>query len=146
MKTKKIAALVLLTCLMFCSTALPVFAGNIEDEPVYEDPQEPYVYTYVSSNYFMISNGTAYAETLFVGFSNITSRAVVEIKLQHRFLFWWSDVSGGTWNDTVYDYQGTVSHSLDLTQYGDFRAIFTVRVYGSGSDYDEINQTLYDSN
>ena len=71
----------------------------------------------------------------------------VHIKLQKRFLlFWWDDVENGEWTDTVYNYRGTVDHSLQLSSGGEYRAVITVKVYGAGSDYDELNQTLYDSN
>ena len=146
MKKTKIAVLFLVLCLISGLAATPACAGNIEDEPVPDEPVEPYSYTEKVNPYFMIDNGTANVTVRFTGIPGLTTRAEISIVLQHRFLFWWSDVSGGTWNDTVYGSVGGVEHSLALSQYGDFRAVINVKVYGSGSDYDEIDQTLYDSN
>ena len=55
-------------------------------------------------------------------------------------------MSGGEWNDTVYGVNGSVDHSLALTDAGDFRAVINVKVYGTGSGYDEINNTPTASN
>ena len=146
MKKTKIAALFLVLCLISGLTATPAYAGNIGEEPVPDEPVEPYSYT---ENYmidFQIAAGTADVTVDYIGIPGLTTRAEISIVIQHRFLFWWSDVSGGTWNDTVYGSSGSIEHSLALSQYGDFRAVINVKVYGSGSDYDEIDQTLYDSN
>ncbi len=146
MKKPKIAALFLVLCLISGLTATPAYAANIEEEPVPDEPVEPYSYTEEVYPYFEINNGTADARVRFAGIQGLTTHAEISIVIQHRFLFWWSDVTGGTWNDTVYDSSGSVEHSLALSQYGDFRAVISVKVYGSGSDHDEIDQTLYDSN
>ena len=146
MKKPKIAALFLVLCLISGLTATPAYAGNIEEEPVPDEPVEPYSYTVDYMIDFQIADGTANVTVGFTGIPGVTARAEISIVIQHRFLFWWSDVSGGTWNDTVYGSSGSVEHSLALSQYGDFRAVISVKVYGSGSDHDEIDQTLYRSN
>lgn len=146
MKKTKIAVLFLVLCLISGLAATPAYAADIEDEPVPDEPVEPYSYTEKVNPYFMIDNGTANVTVRFTGIPGLTTRAEISIVIQHRFLFWWSDVSGGSWNDTVYGSVGGVEHSLALSQYGDFRAVINVKVYGSGSDHDEIDQTLYDSN
>ena len=146
MKKTKTATLFLVSALIFGMMNVYAHAGDAYDEPVPDEPLEPYSYTEKVNPYFMIDNGTANVTVDYTGIPGLTTRAEISIVIQHRFLFWWSDVSGGTWNDTVYGSVGGVEHSLALSQYGDFRAVINVKVYGSGSDHDEIDQTLYDSN
>ena len=146
MKKTKIVALFLVSALIFGVMNVYVHAGDAYDEPVPDEPAEPYSYIDRYNIDFQITAGTAGVSVYYTGIPGLTSRAEIGIVIQHRFLFWWSDVSGGSWNDTVYGSSGSIEHSLALSQYGDFRAVINVKVYGSGSDYDEIDQTLYDSN
>ena len=146
MKKPKIAAIATVLALIFSLSVYSAAAGDNHGADA--DNDIVYRYTYVNNVYnsFDIENGTAKLNTHYYAVALPEIRAEISITLQHRFLFWWSDVSGGTWNDTVYGSTGGVEHSLALSQYGDFRAVINVKVYGSGSDYDEIDQTLYDSN
>ncbi len=144
MRTKRMisAMLILLVLLMQFGISVSADKSAVEnDEPVLR-------YSNVSDVFcdFYIVNGTAYTYISYTGLKGITTRAEVSIKLQHQFLFWWFDVSGGEWHDTVYGVDGSANHSLALSSGGNYRAVITVKVYGTGSAYDEINQTLTDSN
>ncbi len=145
MRTKQILSVMLVFVILFIPFNISVSADN---NGTAENSEPVLRYTYVSKvqNDFYIANGTAYVEVSYKGFTNITTRAEISIKLQHRFLFWWFDVSGGEWNDTVYGVNGSVDHSLALSSSGDYRAVINVKVYGTGSGYDEIDDTLTDSN
>ena len=97
--------------------------------------------------YFSISSGEAVIYASYVGYQNITTRAQTEIKIQKKFLLFWIDVDNGqtnnTWIDSVTGYQGSVTHSTGLSSTGNYRAVITYSVYGSGGDTDVINVTLY---
>lgn len=146
MKQKQILSVFLVFALILGMFALPAFADNEIDAPEPGEPEEPYLYVNRVISDFNIENSVANIIVRYIGITNITTRAEISIKLQHRFLFWWFDVSGGEWNDTVYGVNGSVDHSLALTDAGDFRAVINVKVYGTGSGYDEINNTPTASN
>ncbi len=97
--------------------------------------------------YFSISSGEAVIYASYVGYQNITTTAQTEIKIQKKFLLFWIDVDNGqtnnTWIDSVTGYQGSVTHSTGLSSTGNYRAVITYSVYGSGGDTDVINVTLY---
>lgn len=142
MKTKRFLAFLFVLSILFVSAVTPIYADDIEDEPAPDDPVDPYEYVYTFNSNFIIEDGIAEVGIFLKGFSGITTRYEIDIKLQHRFLFWWSDVTNGTWHDTIYGTNGDAFHNLSLSQYGDFRAIINVKVYGTGTDYDEIDRTL----
>lgn len=145
MRTKQILSIFLVFIILLGAFSLPAFADDELDSPVTEEPEEPYLFTKTVKFNFCIDNGTAYARVVFDCWRDLAFMVEINIKIQKRFLFWWNDVSGGEWTDTIYNYEGAVNHSLDLTSTGEYRAVITVKVYGAGSDYDEINQTLTDS-
>jgi len=99
--------------------------------------------------YFNISSGEATVYAGYVGYPNITTGAQIDIKIQRKVLFAWVDVNNGqpnnTWTDYVTGYQGSVTHSLQLPGRGNYRALITYTVYGSGGSPDVISFTLYDS-
>ena len=97
--------------------------------------------------YFSISSGEAVIYASYVGYQNVTTGAQIIIKIQKKFLLFWIDVDNGqtnnTWIDSVTGYQGSVTHSTGLSSTGNYRAVITYSVYGSGGDTDVINVTLY---
>lgn len=145
MRTKQILSIFLVFIILLGVFSLPAFADDELDTPVTEEPEEPYLFTRSVNSSFYIYNGNAYTDVDFECCRDLAFMVEINIKIQKRFLFWWNDVSGGEWTDTIYNYEGAVDHSLDLTSTGEYRAVITVKVYGAGSDYDEINQTLTDS-
>ena len=146
MRTKQILSVMLALVILLIPFSISVSAENNYGAAENDEPILRYLYVYSVQDDFYITNGTAYVKVSYVGLTNVTTRAEISIKLQHRFLFWWFDVSGGEWNDTVYGVNGSVDHSLALTDAGDFRAVINVKVYGTGSGYDEINDTPTASN
>lgn len=144
MRTKQILSVLLVFAVLFAIMSLSVHAENEPGIP--ENQLYRFSYVISADDDFYIVNGTAYVDFNYYGIKDITTRAEVSIKLQHQFLFWWFDVSGGEWFDTVYGVDGEVNHSLVLSSGGNFRAVINVKVYGQGSDYDEINRTKTASN
>jgi hypothetical protein len=100
-----------------------------------------------TSEYFSISSGEAAIYTSYVGYQNVTTGAQIETKVQRKFLFFWVNVDNGqtnnTWIDSFTGYQGSVIHSIGLSSTGNYRAVITYYVYGSGGDTDVIDITLY---
>lgn len=147
MRTKQIISVFLVFTALLGVFAIPALADDELETPVTEEPEEPYAYTNCVNFMFQIINGTAYVIVNYNCYCDLATRVEINIKLQKRFLiFWWNDVDGGEWNHISYNYSGSVNHSLALTSGGEYRAVITVRVYGGGSNYDEINQTLTDTN
>ncbi|MDD2261915.1 MAG: hypothetical protein PHW20_06585 [Clostridia bacterium] len=97
--------------------------------------------------YFSISSGEAVIYTSYTGYQNVTTGAQIETKVQRKFLFFWVNVDNGqtnnTWIDSFTGYQGSVMHSTGLSSTGNYRAVITYYVYGSGGDTDVIDITLY---
>lgn len=95
---------------------------------------------------FKITNGVAYIEACYTGYSGITTGATITVKLQKKFLFWWNDVDNGqpddTWTATLTGWKNSVSYSLALSNTGDYRAVFTYTIRGTGGAADEISETL----
>ncbi len=100
--------------------------------------------TTVTSLY--IANDLAEINAYFVGYTGITTEAIVESKLQRRTLFWWSDVDNGetdnTWVDHFYDVSGDVYHTLEVTKKGTYRAVVTYTVKGTGGADDVIDEVV----
>lgn len=96
---------------------------------------------------FIIINGTAVVDAAYTGYSNITTEAIIEIKIQKKTLFWWTDVANGqpnnTWTDHFYTCEGNVSHTLPIGQKGTYRVIVKYTVKGTGGSDDVINDTAY---
>lgn len=136
---KKLCLLLALILILGC--AVPAYAYEIE-EPEPEEPVEPLSYTELTTEYIIVENGIATVTARYYGYSGITTGATIEITIQKRFmLFWWNDVDGGHWIDTVSSSSGSVSHSLPVSS-GTYRAVINYKVYGSGGGYDEITRTV----
>ena len=144
MKTKRTLCFSLIFTLLFAFLNVSVRAESKTEAPEISPVRYNYVSTIIDD--FYIVNGTGYVEVYYSGTSGLTTRAEISIKLQHQFLFWWFDVSNGEWSDTIYGFNGDVNHSLALSNSGNYRAVINIKVYGPGSDYDEINRTPTASN
>ena len=146
MRTKQSLSIILVFALILGIFTVPVFASNEFIDLTENEQQTRFSYVNSVDDSFYIYNGTGYVKVKYFGIDNLTTRAEISIKLQHQFLFWWFDVSGGEWFDTVYGVNGEVNHSLALSSGGNFRAVINVKVYGQGTGYDEINDNPTASN
>lgn len=96
---------------------------------------------------FVIFDDVGEVNAYFVGYTGITTEAIIESKIQRRTLFWWSDVDNGetdnTWVDHFYgDVSGDVTHTLEITKKGTYRAVVTYTVKGTGGADDVIDEVI----
>ena len=95
---------------------------------------------------FIIKNDLGEVCASFVGYTGITTEAIIESKIQRRTLFWWSDVDNGetdnTWVDHFYKVSGDVSHTVEITKKGTYRAVVTYTVKGTGGADDVIDEVI----
>ena len=76
----------------------------------------------------------------YVGYDSF-ARAELTVKVQKRFLLvFWNDV--GEWSATSTDKYGIFSHTFALNGSGMYRAVFTLKVYGTDGSYDTIEKTI----
>ena len=99
---------------------------------------------YVCDNSFYVDGSDAVVEARYEGIDGVTTSATVEIEIERKGLFGtWSDVSGGSWSDTITGYYGSVEHYVTLSKTGEYRAKITWTVYGTGGSPDTVTETLY---
>lgn len=95
---------------------------------------------------FIITNDLGEVCASFVGYTGITTEAIIESKIQRRTLFWWSDVDNGetdnTWVDHFYKVSGDVTHTVEITKKGTYRAVVTYTVKGTGGADDVIDEVI----
>ena len=95
---------------------------------------------------FVIFDDVGEVSISFVGYTGITTEAIVESKIQKKTLFWWSDVDNGetdnTWVDHFYSISGSLSHTLEITKKGTYRAVVTYTVKGTGGADDVIDEVV----
>ena len=121
---------------MCASMVLPIYAADEMVSPRYTN-------TAVATADFSInSNGLATVTLRYTGYSNCATGAKVTCKLEKRTLFWWSDVDGAEWTDTVEGSSNVVQHSYQLTKSGKYRLSYEMIVYGTSGDADVISDTI----
>lgn len=110
-------------------------------------------YNNTSSTYttFNITNtGYATVSTYLYGISGMTSGATIVSYLERKFLgLFWIRVGIGQpndeWKDSVIGSNSGYSHSTQLTDKGEYRAVITYTVNGTGGSSDVIPVTIYRS-
>ena len=136
----KLRCITVLVALVIIVTGAPITvaaaSGNSTIMPRYNNV------TVVTNCFSITSDGMACVDSIYRGIAGVTTGVTVEIQLQRKGLLWWSDVDGGYWNNTVMGTNGSVSKTLQLAQTGKYRAVFTVKVIGTGGDADVIEETL----
>jgi len=154
MKTRRKTAFLMMVIVFALSIAAPLSvnaADVIENIPVFIEetsisPKSNNVN--ITASNFTIIDGIAYARASYTGYQGITTGATITIKLQKKILFWWFDVDNGqsnnTWTDVLYGCDGSVLHSLTLGSTGEYRAIISYTIRGTGGADDVIPITLYD--
>jgi len=132
----KVALTVMLSVVMLLSCSLPFAAALPETmEPMYNN-------TLRTTTIFRLSGtNTATVEASYTGVNGITTGATITVKVQHLVGYMWADVLGATWSDSITGYKGTVFHSVTLSEPGDYRAIVTYTVSGTGGSPDVITET-----
>lgn len=132
---KRILTLALLAIMLF-AMAVPSFATDNGVMPCLNNTNS------AETTFVIDDNGEAIVSCICVGYEGITSRIVVEIKIQRKVLWWWNNVDGASWTDeTTQDYLH-VEHSIQLSKSGTYKATVTYTVYGSGGEADVITREL----
>lgn len=137
----KIVTPVLTVCLLLFS--LTVHSLAISDN----DGYAPY---YVNANNcdaeFLVSNGVASVFIEYYGYASEFTRAEVSVRIQKRFLLViWNDVdigySNNEWTATSYDLNGSFYKDFSISKTGYYRALITVKIYGTSGEVDTIEFT-----
>ena len=132
---------ILLTCILLCSFMVHslVGANNEELAPYYVNTDRCYAD-------FLISNGTANLLVEYYGYASEFTRAELCVKIQKRFLLViWNDVdigySNNEWTATSYDLIGSFYNEFPISKTGYYRALITVKIYGTSGEVDTIELT-----
>ena len=95
-----------------------------------------------STNFTIDSNGVANVRVSYYGIDNVTTHAVITIKIQKRFLLvFWQDVDGASWTDYATGEYYINSHSVSVKS-GTYRVQVEYVIYGSGGEADTITDTI----
>ena len=90
--------------------------------------------------FFSATENGGYAEVSYYGYDSFV-RAELTVKVQKRFLLViWNDV--GEWSASSNDIDGRFYHAFALNGSGMYRAVFTLKVYGTDGTYDTIERTI----
>lgn len=129
MKQSRIISFVMLVIMLF-AMAIPTMAAENEITPRYNN-------TSTTQAVFVIrDDGEAIISYTCLGYEGITTRIVVETKIQKKFLWWWNDVDGASWTDESNKDYCDAEHSIQLTKSGTYKAVITYNVYGTGGEAD----------
>ena len=129
MKQSRIISFVMLVIMLF-AMSIPTMAVDNGITPRYNN-------TDTTEAVFVIrDDGEAIVSFTCFGYEGITTRIVVETKIQKKFLWWWNDVDGAAWTDESTKVYCANDHSIQLTKSGTYKAVITYNVYGSGGEAD----------
>ncbi len=135
------AIMILVACIILCAFPHPVYAaiGNYRIVPYHLNVDDCIVE-------FSVSDDTAKIKIDYFGNSSTFLRAEVTVKIQKRFLLTlWRDVDIGCtnneWNDSSIFLNGTFSNSFAVDGSGYYRALITVKFYGTTGVVDTVELT-----
>ena len=135
MKQRRIISFAMLIILLF-AMAMPTFATENGIMPRYNNTSS------TEATFVIDENGEASICYTCFGYEGITTRIVVETKIQKKFLWWWNDVDDASWVDESNEMFCTNVHSIQLTKSGTYKAVITYNVYGSGGEADVITAEI----
>lgn len=148
-KAKKILALVMV--LVMVVVCCPIAMAG---EPEVTTPVEPDNVTRMGNastcgfGFTISSTGKASLSASYFGFNGITTGATVYSYIERKSGSTWIRVSNGQnynqWVDNLSGVSNMASHTLQLTQTGEYRACFKVYIYGSNPT-DTVTDTKYDT-
>ena len=95
---------------------------------------------------FEIINDVATVVVYYYGDASEFTKAEISVKIQKRFLLViWNDVDIGyadnEWTATSYDLNGSFYKEFPISKTGYYRALITVKVYGTSGEVDTIEFT-----
>ena len=96
----------------------------------------------VTTSFNIDENGNAIVNVGYRGIADVTTNAVITVKIQKRFLLiFWQDVDGGEWTDYASGEYYSTSHSVSVKS-GTYRATVEYTIYGTGGAPDVITEEL----
>ena len=136
--SKRLISFAMLAVMLF-AMAIPSFATENEISPRFNNLGT------AEAVFDIDENGLASFAVTCLGYPGITTRIVVETKIEKKFLWWWNDVDGASWIDETTNDYCACDHSFQLTKSGKYRLSITYTVYGTAGDPDVITRTIEDS-
>lgn len=99
----------------------------------------------VSNPVTISDSGILLVDNQYYGFEGTTTKAVITTYIEKKTLgLFWTRVDIGQtdnqWVDTVYGYENSVSHSIQLESTGTYRVVTVFVIYGTGGTADEIEK------
>ena len=148
---KRATALLLIIITVFTALSLPAYASQLpeEDSTVVVMTIDPRLNNGSScSQIFTItSSGKATVSVDYAGISGVTTKVTSTVYLEKKTLWlFWTRVDIGTtddeWVDSSTSVSGSFTHSKQLSSTGTYRAVFVVKMYGSGGATDTIEKNI----
>lgn len=116
---------------------------------VAKDEIAPYYNNVITANSTatISSSGVMTVENIYTGFQSVTTKAVITTYIEKKVLgLFWSRVDIGQtddeWVDTIYSYEYSGSHSVQLEKTGTYRVTVEFVIYGSGGSADTITKEI----
>lgn len=127
-----IAFIIQLVAMPICASELMPLANNVIS---------------ASSAATISTSGKLTITNQYYGFNGVTTKAVITTYVEKKVLgLFWTRVdinqTNNEWIDTVYEYEYSGSHSVQLESTGTYRIVVSYVIYGSGGDADEIEKTI----
>lgn len=136
MKTRRRVLSFAMLAVMLFAMALSTLAAGSEITPYYNN-------TATTQNTFVIDeNGLATVTFTVRGYRGVTTKIVVDTKIEKKSGSSWIGVGNASWTDESTLYYCASDHSVDLAQRGTYKATFTYTVSGSGGATDIITREL----
>lgn len=126
---KKVLSIVLAILTVF--SIVSITATALDVEPRWNNTNSAATSLYISSS------GKASVTFSCIGYTG-TTNIKAETKLERKWGIFWLDVDGGEWTDTTNDNLLSLTHYLQLSKTGTYRATTKFTVSGTGGSADEI--------
>ena len=94
------------------------------------------------ASFTISSTGKATISVEYSGISGITKTATISSKIQKKIGLIWVTVNGAKWEDTSKSTNFSKTHSVQLSENGNYRAIITFVISGNGGKDDEITKKI----
>lgn len=99
---------------------------------------------YATAGLGINSSGLATIDLDCGGDYGVVTRITAETKLERKWGIFWLDVDGGEWTDTTTNRILSITHTLQLSKTGTYRAKVKFTVSGTGGANDVIETTVTD--
>lgn len=148
---KRIISALLVIITILTTFTLPIHASSIPDdsETIIVTSIDPRLNNGSSCNntFTISSSGLATVNVRYTGISGVTTKVTSTVYIQKKFLgLFWTKVDIGTtddeWVDSSTKVSGAFSHSVQLGSSGTYRAVFEIKMYGSGGATDTIENKI----